>query len=159
MSSSQPTAALRAALLALALLSSACYSYLPLEPAQLQPGASVRMRISAAEAERVEPLLGRTDARLLTGRLISHSPDAFLVEVPTTSQVSPGQALHQRIAIPRSSLLEVEGRTLNRTRTTLATGAATVGIVAILLKSRVIGPGKSGPPGGGGPPVLRHWHR
>ena len=136
----------------LALLCSACYSYIPLEPAQLQPGASLRMRISAAEAERVEPLLGRTNARVLTGTLVSHTPEAFLVEIPTTTQLGPGQALHQRIAIPRSSLLEVEGRTLNRTRTTLVTGAVTAGIVAILIKSRVIGPGKSGPPGGGSPP-------
>jgi hypothetical protein len=132
-----------------------CYSYVPLDAAQLEPGASVRMRISAAEAERVEPLLGRTDARQLSGLVIAADADAIMVQVPTTTQMSPGQALHQRISIPRSALFEVESRTLNRTRTALVTGIATVAVGAILIKSRVIGPGKSGPPGGGGPPEFR----
>ena len=143
------------ALLALALLLGGCYTYRPLDAARVQPADKVRLRISAASAEQVGPLLGRTDARLLSGVVIAAGADTLIVQVPTTFQMSPGQALHQRVSIPRSALFEVESRTLSRSRTALVTGAATVTVVAILLKARVIGPGKSGPPGGGGPPEFR----
>lgn len=139
------------------LVSTACYSYAPLEASRLQPGANVRMRITAGTAEQIEPLLGRTDARLLAGTVISTGADTLIVEVPTTTRLAASgtyQTLNQRVSIPRTGLMEVESRTLNRTRTWLITGATAVVVGAIVLRATVEGPGSGGEPGPG-PPDLR----
>ena len=143
--------------LLLVLLAAGCYSYAPMEASRLQPGASVRMRITAGTAEQIEPLLGRTDARLLAGTVVSTGTDTLIVEVPTTTRLAGSgtyQALNQRVSIPRTGLLEVESRALNRTRTWIVTGAAAVIVGAIVLRATVEGPGTGGEPGGG-PPELR----
>src|SRR4051812_11894607 len=62
----------RAALLLPALLAG-CYTYAPGEAASVQPGIGVRARISPAAAARIEPLLGTSDARLLTGTVIDNA--------------------------------------------------------------------------------------
>ena len=116
--------------LLLLLSLSACYTYAAAPPASVAPGASVRARVSATAAERIAPLIGVNDARLLTGRFAGTDAAGFLVEVPTTTQVGPAgslQSLAQRVSIPRGDLLEIETRTLNRGRT-----AAVVGAVAVI---------------------------
>jgi hypothetical protein len=141
----------------LAILTAGCYSYAPLETSRLQPGEDVRMRVTAGTAEQIEPLLGRSDARVLTGTVITTGADTLIVEVPTTARLPASgtfQTLNQRVSIPRTGLVEVEGRTLNRTRTWLATGAAAVIVGAIVLRATVENAGTGGEPGGG-PPELR----
>ena len=139
-----------------------CYTYLPLDGTQLQPGADVRMRITAPTAAQIEPLLGRTDARVLTGTVVSSGADTLIVEVPTTTRLAGSgmsQTLHQRVSIPRSSLVEVESRSLNRTRTWIVTGATALIVGAIVLRATVENSGTGGEPGGGPPdltvPVFR----
>lgn len=150
---------MRSLLLTLAgsLVLTACYAYAPMEASRLQPGAAVRMRIDARTAQQIEPLLGRTDARQLAGTVITAGVDTLIVEVPTTTQLAgsgTNQTLRQRVSIPRSSLLEVESRTLSRTRTWIATGAAAAILGAIILNATVEGGGRQGG-NGGGPPELR----
>jgi hypothetical protein len=128
-----------------------------METSRLQPGEDVRMRITAGMAEQIEPLLGRTDARLLSGTIIATGADTLIVEVPTTARMARSgtyQTLNQRVSIPRSSLLELESRSLNRTRTWIATGVAAAVVGAIVLNATVERGGSGGPPGGS-PPELR----
>ncbi|MGH7638548.1 MAG: hypothetical protein ACREOK_12945 [Gemmatimonadaceae bacterium] len=115
------------------------------------------MRVNAQTAEYIEPLLSRTDARQIAGTVITAGVDTLVVEVPTTTQLAGSrtyETLHQRISIPRTGLLELERRTLNRTRTWLVTGAAAVIVGAIILNATVEGGGNQGG-NGGSPPELR----
>jgi hypothetical protein len=140
------------------LLLCSCYRYEPLQPASLEPGAAIRMRISGTVAEQVAPLLGSSDARVLVGRVISVGADTMIVEVPTTVRAEVGstaQTLNQRVSIPLSSILELETRTLSRGRTAAVVGAAGVVTVAVLVKGFNLSPGKEQPPTGGGPADLR----
>ena len=73
--------------LALPLLT-ACYAYVPVEPAALRLGMDVRTRVTAVAAPRVAPLLGMSDARLLTGRLIESGADGMIIEVPSLGPAS-----------------------------------------------------------------------
>ena len=146
----------RSCLIVLPLLA-ACYTYAPIELATTQPGTEVRARVSAATADQLEPILGSTN-RLLVGTVIASSPDTLLVEVPTVLRAEIGggiQTLHQRVAIPRSGLLEMESRKLDRFRTYAVAGVAAVVVGGFILKATVLDPGKEGTPGGGTPPDLR----
>ena len=138
-----------AALLFLSL--SACYTYAPVQPASVAPGASVRARVSATAAERIAPLIGVQDARVLTGRFAGTDAAGFLVEVPTTTQVGPAgslQSLAQRVSIARGDLLEIETRTLSRGRTAAVVGAAAA-IVGVTAVNTLRGErGSDRPPGG-----------
>lgn len=145
-----------------ALLSMGCYSYATLDPVSAQPGTSVRARINAATADQLEPLLGM-ETRLLTGVVIATAPDTMIIEVPTAARTPSGGsivALRQRVSVPRSGLLELEARTLNRGRTTIVAVGTTAAVTALVIGTYVYGPGREKiPPGGGGPelrlPIFR----
>jgi len=144
-----------ASLLCVVLSATACYSYTPIQPGAVQPGLSVRARVSAAAGERIAPLLGTTP-RVLTGKLISDVRDTVIMEVPSVTQAAIGstvQTLHQRVSLPKSDVIEWEIRTLDRRRTyALVVGAAAVAVsVLIKLKGE---PGSNGPPGDGGVDAL-----
>jgi hypothetical protein len=130
---------------------SACYTYAPVQAATVTPGTSVRARISATAAERVAPLIGVNDARLLTGKFAGTDAAGFLVEVPTTTQVGPAgslQSLAQRISIPRGDMLEIERRTLYRGRTAAVVGGAAVIGIATAINVLRGERGSDRPPGG-----------
>lgn len=143
----------RSLLPALAVLAlSGCFSYIPIEPGDVEPGLSVRARVSPAASSRIAPLLGASDARQLNGTFINHASDTLIVEVPTvlTDAREFGRTPNQRVSIPRGDLLELEVRKLDRFRTYgLAAGAAIV-IGGALIKSLKGEPGKEPLPGGGG---------
>jgi len=141
-----------------------CYTYTPIQPSALSPGVGVRARVSAATAERIAPLLGTTDARVVTGTLIENASGTLIVEVPTIVQAGVGtstQSLYQRISIAPGDVLELESRTLDRTRT-----AVVVGIAAAIGGSAAIAalhgsPGNDKPPGGTSTDsriVVWRWH-
>ena len=136
-----------------ALLFSGCFSYLPVtEPGQLQPGLSVRARVSPTAASRIGPLLGSSDARLLDGTLITNSTDTLIVEVPTVMADTRefGRTPNQRVSILRNELLEIEVRRVDRLRTVAVAGTAAIVIGGILIKSLRGEPGSEPLPGGGG---------
>jgi hypothetical protein len=130
-----------------------CYTYAPIEPAQIQPGAGVRARVTLSAAERLAPLLGTTDARLVNGRLIGSRADTMIVEVPTIVPTAVGgtmERLHQRVSIPRTDLVELETRRLDRFRTAAVVGGVALVAGAVVIRSLNSDPGSDGPPGGGG---------
>jgi hypothetical protein len=131
-----------------------CYTYATVSPEAARPGMSVRARVSGATAELVAPLIGSSDARLLDGRVIANGPDTMIVEVPTVMQASIGstvETLHQRVALPRAAVYELETRRLDRMRTGALLGSAAVIIGVSVIKAIKSDPGKERvpvPPGG-----------
>ncbi len=140
---------MRGSLIFLPLLA-ACYTHAPIEPGALHSGMIIRARVSASTAEQIEPLLGLNNARVLSGVVITTSPDTLIVEVPTTVRTeirSSIQTLKQRVAIPRVSILELETRRIDRLRTGLVIGSASA-LVGGLIYGVVHGsPGDDRPPG------------
>ena len=145
--------AMRRSLLLVPLLT-ACYTHAAIEPRALRSGTSIRARISAATAEGLESVLGVSDARLLTGVVVTTSADTVIVEVPTSVRAEVGSSvrtLKQRVAIPRASIVEIESRTVDRRRTTLLVGSVAVVAGILIVKTVHGGPGSERPPGGGPP--------
>ena len=119
----------------------------------MPPGVDVRVRLSASAAEPLEPLLGTSDARLLSGTLISAGPDSLIVEVPTRIQAAIGntmRTLKQRVSIPRAGLLEIERRQLDRVRTGAMVGGSLAALGAVVFGAVKANPGKGVTPGTGG---------
>lgn len=130
-----------------------CYTYAPIEPARIQPGTGVRARVSGAAAERLAPLLGTTNARLISGRLVDTRADTMIVEVPTVVQMTFGssmETLHQRVSIPRADLVELETRRLDRFRTAALAGGVALIVATVAVQALKNDRGSDRPPGGGG---------
>ena len=120
--------------LAGAALLSACYTYQPIEMADLRPNLDVRTRVSGAEADRLNEFLG-SDERVVDGTIDDLTADNLLLRVSVVTAIdrgSPGGALSQRVEIPRSSVVEVEVKELDRRRTGFMAGTLTA-IVGILV--------------------------
>jgi hypothetical protein len=110
----------------------------------------VRARVSAATAERIAPLLGVSDARVVTGTLIDNASSGMLLEIATSAQIGIGttaQNLVQRISIAPGELLELESRKLNRRRTLVVVGTAAVIAGSAAIAALHGGPGLDRPPG------------
>lgn len=126
----------------------ACYTHTVVQPGQVAPGSSVQARISAAEAERLGPALG-AESRLLRGEVVDVETEGVMLEVGR--RASSGQWLTQRVTIPRSELLEMEIRELDRVRTYgLIAGVVVLGGIAGYTQFEGSSSGTGGParPGG-----------
>ena len=133
-------------------LAAGCYSYTAAQPTSIAPGVTVRARITPAAGERVAPLLGTTP-RSLTGKLISDLRDTLIIEVPAVMAAEVGstvQTLHQRVSIPRSEIVFLEIRELNRARTYGLFGGAALILGWALIDVLKGEPGSEQIPGGGG---------
>jgi hypothetical protein len=109
---------------AAALVTSACYSYAVIDPAQADAGLEVRARITAEESARIDELIGTQD-RVLEGEIVGRESAGLILSVPTVLQ-DPGLSttrLHQRLTLPTSSIVELEERRLDRLRTYSLIGA------------------------------------
>jgi hypothetical protein len=149
---------MRRTLFAFLPLLAGCYTYAPIASTELQPGIGVRARVNAATAEALQPLLGTADARVLTGVIITASPDTLLIEVPTTTRAEIGnslQTLNQRVAVPRVSIFQLDTRRIDRLRTGLVVGSASLLAGTLIFKIATSGPGDDRPPGGGELPEFR----
>lgn len=113
-------------LLCLASLLSGCYTYTQVEVDQVPENTTVRARISAARAEQFQETFGRSD-RVIAGRVVGHSGDGLLLQVPFATE--SGGLLAQRVDISRADLIELETRQLDRVRTggLVAVAAVAVG--------------------------------
>jgi len=130
-----------------------CFTFTPIETGDIQPGMSVRARISPGAAERIAPLLGVSDARIVTGKLVAITSDTLIVEAQAAAApdaTAVGEILHQRVSISRGDLRGLESRTLDRKRTGLVAGAGAAIIVVMLLKVLHGDPAMSSLPGGPG---------
>ena len=141
-----------ATLVAIAVLSSGCFSYIPARPGEVEAGVDVRARVSPDASARIAPLLGASDARRLDGKLIQLGGDTLIVEVPTVmlSNSEFGRTPNQRVSIARSDLVELEVRKLDRTRTMGVVGGGAIILGVTLINALKGDAGKEPLPGGGG---------
>jgi hypothetical protein len=130
---------------------SACYSYVAAPAAGLRVGEHVRIRVSGAEAERLEPTLS-LNGRLLEGELLEQGDSSIALGValslPPSSAVLPDHA-EQRVLIPRADLQDVELRRLDKLRTSLLVGGAVAAVAGIAVargSSLLGGSGATGTP-------------
>lgn len=130
-----------------------CFSYTPVAVDAVSPGAVTRVRLSAAEANRLQesvPLAGR----VVEGRLVAGTGDILLLDIPTLPGATAhrGVVLHQRIQLPLEEVIELELRRLDRWKTG---GLVAAGVIAVgFVIARQFGGGTASsnlPPGGGGP--------
>lgn len=125
----------------------ACYSYRVVPTDQVSVGKSVRARLAADEVVRLREVLGRDD-RTLDGKLMSMSDSGLLMAVPT-SRIGPEGLTHQRVLVPRSSLLELEVRQLDRFRTGVMVAAISAVAAAVVITQFDVGSPNDGRPKGG----------
>jgi hypothetical protein len=118
-----------AALLATALLATGCYSYVPTTLGDVNPGSSVRVRISGAEADRLEPIRF-TDSRNLEGAIVRKDDDQIYIDAVIRTVDAHGiTAQHvQRLNIAPREIQDVQYRRLDYLKS-----AAAVGGVSFLL--------------------------
>jgi len=140
------------AAVAASVLLCGCFTYIPIEPGEVEPGVTVRARVSPAAGARIAPLLGAADARKLDGTMIAHSSDTLIVEVPTVVVDTRefGKTPNQRVSIARGDLVELEVRKLDRVRTAGVVGGAAIVVATTLIKMLKGDPGREPLPGGGG---------
>lgn len=140
--------------------SAGCYKYSAVPIGDVQPGMSVRVRLSGTEVER---LRAAPQARLLegfrvSGRIEQLGTDSLRLAVPTTVMEPNVRArtVDRDLSIVRAEVREVELRRLDRARTTwtvVALGAATIGSIAFALQRGGRATGSVPPPTG--PPEIR----
>lgn len=136
----------------------ACYSYATVPSGGAKVGEHVRVRVSGAQADRLEPVLGSTE-RKIEGELLEQADTsiALAVALPAPAQTRAlGEQTQQRIVIPRADLQEMELRRLNKLRTSLLVGAAVAGVAAIAASK---GSTLLGSRGSGGSPNERRVPR
>jgi hypothetical protein len=119
--------------LVLSVVASGCYAHVPVSPDEVVPGTDVRVRVSAAEADRLEAEAGITD-RTFRGEVLENGPTNLLLQVPVPANERFGGRLYNRVSVPPQQLLEVEVRELDRPKTLLAVGAG----VAVLTSAIVV---------------------
>ena len=108
-----------------------CYSYQPIEANVAPVGMEVRAKITGEASDRVAPLLGSFDTRLLVGSVVENSSGTMLLEVPNgampniTDGVVP---LRTRVPIRPSDLVSLERRRLDVGRTAVLGGGIAAGV-------------------------------
>lgn len=128
----------RILLVAAVLATQGCYSYVPTRLESIQPGESVRLRLSPEEAERLEAIR-LTDVRLMDAVFLRSDPDEVLVET-TVGRLDPQRGtrpLVQRVNIALGQIIEVESRQRDNLKTGAAVGAVGIGVgigIAAALK-------------------------
>lgn len=91
----------------------------------------VRARITGAAFDRVVPLLGSFDSRILVGNVVENNNGAMTLEVPNGSRANvPSEVIqtHARVPLQASDLVSLEQKKLDVPRTLILTG----GIVAVV---------------------------
>jgi len=124
-----------------------CYSYAAVQPQGARAGERVRIRVSGAEAERLEPLLGEGDRRI-EGELLEQSDSGIALGVALPSP-APGALAgrpQQRIMIPKTDLQEMQLLRLDKLRTSLLVGGVAAIAIAVAASkgSSLLGSGGSG---------------
>jgi hypothetical protein len=141
-----------ALLLAAATALSGCYRYVPADPGRLTPGTAIRLRISAAETERLEAIRGSSE-RAVEGIVYGSAGGDLLLDT-TVGTLDPRQGtrpLTQRLNVALSGIQEVE----LRQRDGMKTGAA-IGVLAVatgIAVGAALGGGIGGPRDPVDPPV------
>ncbi|HEY4306373.1 MAG TPA: hypothetical protein VGM82_18000 [Gemmatimonadaceae bacterium] len=138
-----------------------CYSYTPIEPSAVPVGTEVRMHISGAASDRIAPIIGQFNQRVLTGKIDDNSAGNMTIQVQTGAALNNSETitpLTQRVPFTTGDIVQLETRRLSTGRTAVligVLGAAAAGIAIAALNS---GGGTAGDNNGtttGPPPINR----
>lgn len=139
------------------LLLTGCYSYAPIALEAVEPAQRVRAFLSPAGADRLEPLLHERRATL-NGELVEVGPEGVFLEFPS-GYIDRGmrtETLTQRLLFPRTEILGLQRRQLDRARTAGVAAAAVTAVGLLIYKALTDeSGGTTTPPPGGGPPEAR----
>ncbi len=129
-----------------------CYTYTPLNLEEVSPLHEVRARVSLAEAERLEELVGRErrNPRMVEGIVAERSNETLSMDMSVASELAGArvQTFRQRVEIPVQSILEVERKELDRGRTLMLTGAVGAVLAAAVFALVIDEGGDATRPGG-----------
>ena len=145
--------------LALMVLLAGCYSYARIEPGAAPAGLEVRARITGAASDRIAPMLGTFDTRVLEGSVVENNAGAMVLQVPTGAMSNVTTDLVQlqtRVPLTPGDFVSLERRRVDVTRTSLLAGAIAVGVglgVHVALRAGGGGEPGKGPPDP--PPINR----
>ena len=134
-----------------------CYSYTPIEPAAVPVGTDVRAHISGAASDRIAPIIGQFNQRVISGKLDEKNGNEMTLEVQTGAAPNTGNIvvpLMQRVPLNRDEVTQLETRRLSPIRTGLLVGVLGVGASIAAYAALQHGGGGSGEVGGGGPPPI-----
>jgi len=116
----------------LVAVASGCYRLTPIEGPTPVTGLEVRLGLSDEGSVRLAPLIGpRIGA--IDGRAMDSNDSAIVLAV----QAVVGQGGRsmpwslERLSVPRSAVVSLQGRTLDRKKTWLAAGLGVIGVIAI----------------------------
>ena len=137
-----------------ALLATACYRNVPVDPAPLAAGAVVRLYLTGDGTTRLEPRLG-SQTIALDGRVEGVAADGVTLDVSQTTKSFGGTVswMGERVTVPTGLIARAERRVFDRKRTTLAAAAGAcvaVAAIAALIAQHGAGSGTENP-GGVGP--------
>lgn len=116
-------------LLASSPLLGGCYAHTPVAIGDLSPGDAVRVRVSAAEAERLEQEAQVTE-RVFRARVVESDASALLLRIPVPTSTRLGGELYNRISLTPEQLVEIELRELDGLRTAGVVAVAAVAVSA-----------------------------
>lgn len=139
-----------AALVAVLLVSSGCYRYVPADVMVTPPGTEVRLLVTADGAEELEQVT-EVDPALprVNGTMIELDGSEVVLNVPIARREGGFVTgmLEQRVRLPSDEIVSFERRELNGTTTAIATVGTAVaigGLFALLSQSLL---GDNGDPG------------
>jgi hypothetical protein len=116
------------------LLLAGCYAYVPTELASAPPDQELRVYLSRrALADIPEDI--PTGSTFLTGQLVRQTQDSLLLAVPVSRRVEGAGALdlRQNVFVPKSEIVDIQYRQLNRVKTTAALAASVAAGAALVL--------------------------
>lgn len=136
-----------------------CYSYTPIETSAAPVGTEVRAHISGAASDRIAPIIGQFNQRVLTGKIDENNGGNMTLEVQSGAVLNTGTAitpLLQRVPLVPADVVALEQRRLDVTRTSVLIGAIGAGVaLASYLAWNAGGHSDPGPGDTGGPPINR----
>jgi hypothetical protein len=143
----------------LMVLLAGCYSYAPIEPGAVPAGLEVRARITGAASDRIAPMIGSVNSRVLEGSVVENNAGAMVLQVPTGAMSNVTTDLVQlqtRVPLTPVDFVSLERRRVDVTRTSLLAGAIAVGVgIGVHVALRAGGEGNPGKGPPDPPPINR----
>ncbi len=135
-----------------------CYRYVPVDPAELQPGIRVRTQLSEAGMERFRELSGPGPGRI-DGRLVRWAPDGLALEISAERRLAgfAPTTYFETLELAPELVVAVERRELHRVRTAGLVAAIVTGAVAAVVASGAYGGEETDPEGSGEEPRVAVW--
>ena len=128
-----------AALATSVLLSSGCFTYIPVEIDAVPPGEDVRVLISREAMSRLRETddqgLPGAGVPMVRGRMVRHDPTGIAIRIPIANrQVGFLQApIDRQVSIPSDGVVQIELREFHKGRTGLAIGTAVALVASVVF--------------------------